>query len=288
MRKQFRLIARARQALRGDAEVRAAWLVGSFAQGTAAATSDVDLCVLVDADRLDEVVGRGHHLLERLGSPILALKRDGSILAPGAPCLVALYGGLVRLTIFYLDASRLQPSHHHFRNISILLDRDGFAHALREQSRTARNVADAASFMARAAPYFWIEMVEVLHEIAVGRYAEALVRLDTQRLYHLVYPLRLMLEGEVEWESFGTLRGLEASLESAPWAKRALAATYAEPERASLLRAASAAIDLFEHCELHLNRESRTAQAVVESIRSRLLAAHDEVPLLPRRALSGE
>ena len=70
------LAARLEAELRDDPRVRAAWLTGSLARGTADEFSDVDVWAVVDPDRFDEFVAAWPEASERVSPLVLREMRE--------------------------------------------------------------------------------------------------------------------------------------------------------------------------------------------------------------------
>lgn len=116
------VIRRAEEAVREDERIRAAWLEGSFADGSGGPWSDIDLHLAVPDEQFEAFCREAVGWLERLGRP------HG--LLPGAFGPVRLFGvtleGGVRVDLFVEATSRLAEVS---RPVAprVLLDRDGLA-----------------------------------------------------------------------------------------------------------------------------------------------------------------
>ncbi|MEE8338472.1 MAG: nucleotidyltransferase domain-containing protein [Dehalococcoidia bacterium] len=135
---QRRMIERATAALSADERVLAAWLEGSFANGTEDAWSDIDLHIAVADAHYEACVDDGRTLLETI-APVIGLDRAR---LPGAHLLIASLEGPVRLDLFIERASAVAGTPRPAAP-SVLFDRADVAASLRvDEQATARLVRE--------------------------------------------------------------------------------------------------------------------------------------------------
>lgn len=107
--------------LRADRRIRAAWLIGSLARGTADAFSDVDLLLAIAADALPAIVVDWRAFVAAF-SPTIALQRIGP---DTQPTLVAIAPGCLRFDLTLCAADL--PRTYGYDAAQLLFDHDNVA-----------------------------------------------------------------------------------------------------------------------------------------------------------------
>ena len=121
--------------LRADPRIRAAWLIGSLARGTADAFSDVDLLVAVAGESFPAIVAGWRAFVTGL-TPTIAVQRIGG---DGKPTLVAVAPGCLRFDLTLCDADL--PQAHGYLPARLLFDHDGVAARMTFAPRAAAGPA---------------------------------------------------------------------------------------------------------------------------------------------------
>jgi Nucleotidyltransferase domain len=102
----------------GDDRIRALWLSGSLAKGTADGGSDLDILVAIRDSDFDEFAGQWREWLATITPTLLARELP---FAPG--CFYSMTTGCERLDVISEPVSKLSSSRHRYRRV--IFDRDG-------------------------------------------------------------------------------------------------------------------------------------------------------------------
>lgn len=107
--------------MRGDARIRAAWLIGSLARDSADAFSDVDLLLAIAGEAFQATVADWRAFVAGF-TPTISLQRIGG---DGKPTIVAVAPGCLRFDLTLCDADL--PQAHGYHPVRLLFDHDEVA-----------------------------------------------------------------------------------------------------------------------------------------------------------------
>lgn len=170
--------------LRADRRIRAAWLIGSLARGTADAYSDVDLLLAIAGDALPAIVADWRGFVADL-APTITLQRLGG---DDKPTLAAIAPGLLRFDLTLCDADSAQQ--HGYDHAELLFDHDGVAARTTFAPRPAGQAAGQLPGLAR-------EFLRILGltPVALGRGELLVSRQGLAILQNLLIDLFLLENG---------------------------------------------------------------------------------------------
>jgi len=167
---QLALLERVIQALKANAQVRAAFLRGSFYRGQPDSYSDLDLFAVADAADAEELLELGRATLRDAGGSLCISAQDA---AP--PRLRALFPGPLKLELTMVTIDTLPP----YEGWRILFDRD---HLLRTRARLSPAFEPLRpEHVAMVCDQFWWNMFNSVGQIKRCQLWMALHLLDACR-----------------------------------------------------------------------------------------------------------
>lgn len=237
---QEALVAAATAWAEADERVRALLLKGSLGRGEGDERSDLDLVVVTQPDRLEELWSERRRSAERLGGWLGGFD-EVPWHAPNT--YICFYDGPVKADFFYQEAEP-QADPWLRDGFAVLFDPEGLAATLPERLRLAR--VDLEGFDAHAWDWLW------WMDVKLARGGQSwLVHIE---LVKFVETILLGGFNALTPEPWRGASHLELRLERATQAELA-AAMPAAPEHEELRRALAAAVELYGRLRLRLAAE---------------------------------
>lgn len=193
--KQEAILGKVKDMVRREQGILGMWVVGSLARGDYDSFSDIDLYLLVDEDKFDEIYAKRRTLAEEVG-PLLS---TFEVVWDNCQLYGVIYESCIEVDFCYTTFSKLEI----FGPFKIVIDKKGILKPLLEEKIIEFEV-NHRSIISNEIDFIPYNIINLIHQLARGNLWEAFYHLETlrNRIIKLIYGLK----NQIFDEEFKNLR----------------------------------------------------------------------------------